>query len=259
MEKWLSVYTDRFEEYAARMIFATRREKSPLFLKLDHTRQVFAMTREISADIPPDLHRPAFLAALYHDVGRFEQYERYGTFKDAISCNHALLGIKIIKSEGFFDEGPSREKKLALTAIALHNRFCLPPKLEADACLVSKVVRDADKLDILRVMHEHLNAPGPYNPTVVLNLPDNPELYSEEVMAAAMSSSLASYADLKSVNDFRVLLGTWLYEMSFPQSRRLYVSQGYAKSLIAALPKNGPYAQAREKLLADIAERENGI
>lgn len=40
--------------------------------------------------------------------------------------------------------------------------------------LAANVVRDADKLDILRVMDEHLSGPGPYNPTVVLQLPNEP-------------------------------------------------------------------------------------
>jgi hypothetical protein len=34
--------------------------------------------------------------ALFHDVGRFEQYRRYSTFRDDISVNHATLGVRVL-------------------------------------------------------------------------------------------------------------------------------------------------------------------
>ena len=41
--------------------------------------------------------RIAEAVALLHDVGRFEQYKRYGTFNDRKSVNHAALGVEIMK------------------------------------------------------------------------------------------------------------------------------------------------------------------
>jgi len=35
--------------------------------------------------------------ALFHDIGRFEQFRTYGTFNDKKLGNHATLGLKVLK------------------------------------------------------------------------------------------------------------------------------------------------------------------
>jgi len=35
--------------------------------------------------------------ALFHDIGRFEQYEKYNTFNDNISIDHGKLGCDIVR------------------------------------------------------------------------------------------------------------------------------------------------------------------
>lgn len=37
------------------------------------------------------------MIGLFHDVGRFYQFTVYRTFNDALSENHAKLGLKVIK------------------------------------------------------------------------------------------------------------------------------------------------------------------
>ena len=120
------------------------------------------------------------------------------------------------------------------------------PELTATA---AHVVRDADKLDILRVMDEHLSGPGPYNPTVVLSLPDTPGVYSEAVLRAAREGRVAAYADLCSVNDFRLLLGTWFFDLHFASSRRKFIADGHAQNLLHRMPDGVPQAGARDCLL----------
>ena len=42
-------------------------------------------------------------AALLHDAGRFQQYAEYKTFSDALSEDHAELGVKVIQNSGLLD------------------------------------------------------------------------------------------------------------------------------------------------------------
>ena len=118
-----------------------------------------------------------------------------------------------------------------MAAVGLHNRFALPPHTPQRVALVTNVVRDADKLDILRVMDEQLSAPGPYNPTVVLQQPDDPTIASETVMRAVREGRVASYADLRCVNDFRLLLGTWFFDLHFAASRKKFLEDGHAENM----------------------------
>ena len=240
-----------FAAYAARERAKEQGDPAPMDLKLRHTMAVLGNARRIAASegFGVALTRACLLAALYHDVARFEQYLRYHTFKDRESCNHGQLGVKILKREARLAGEDAATRKIVLAAVGLHNRFALPAHLPRETELAAHVVRDADKLDILRIMDEHLGGPGPYSPTVVLNLPDDPALAGEAVLRAARAGQVAAYADLRSVNDFRVLLGTWFFDMHFEASRRQFVENGHARRLLDGLPQNATYGPVRAAML----------
>lgn len=240
-----------FAAYAARQYALCTGDDGPMRLKERHTGAVLGYARRIVLEerFAPSIARACLLAALYHDVARFAQYLRYGTFRDRDSRNHGLWGATILKREGRLAGEDETVRRLVLAAVALHNRYALPAALPAEMTRVAYVVRDADKLDILRVMDEHLSGPRPYCPTVVLNLPDAADVVSEKVLDDAMRGRVAAYADLRSVNDFRVLLGTWLDDMHFACSRGLFAGSPHVVRLIEGLPQEGPYAAVRALLL----------
>jgi putative nucleotidyltransferase with HDIG domain len=66
---------------------------------------------------------------LFHDVGRFRQYETYKTFDDSISVNHATLGAKVLLENNVLQRLPKQEQDLILRGVTLHNVFSLPEKL----------------------------------------------------------------------------------------------------------------------------------
>ncbi|MDE7240816.1 HD domain-containing protein [Desulfovibrio sp.] len=245
-----------FFDYARRERALETGDVTPIDLKIRHSREVLATARAIAAesDMPPAQRRACLLAALYHDVARFEQYRRYRTFRDRESCNHGLEGVRILKREGRLDGEPAALRRRVLAGVGLHNRFALPERLPEEIAEVTHVVRDADKLDILRIMHENLCGPEPYHPTVVLGLPDDPDLVSGAVLRAAREGRVASYADLSSVNDLRVLLGTWLFDMHFPASRRQFAGAGHARELLESLPQDENYGDIRKALLDRLAQ-----
>jgi len=65
-------------------------------LKEEHSQRVRQEIIMISKAL--DLLEQDILIAevlgLFHDIGRFYQYQRYGTFRDDLSENHAELGVK---------------------------------------------------------------------------------------------------------------------------------------------------------------------
>ncbi|MDR3088727.1 MAG: HD domain-containing protein [Desulfobulbaceae bacterium] len=239
-----------FADYAAAKTAEAGADAAPLRLKTEHTRRVLANAWELvtAEGFPPRLARAALLAALYHDVGRFEQYLRHRTFNDRDSGNHGILGARVLRHEGCLQG--EVDKNMIGAAVALHNRFALPRRLPADLRRITLVVRDADKLDIVRLMDEQLNSRADCASTVVFGLPDDPNLASARVIEAALAGRVASYADLRSVGDFRLLLATWVFDMNFATSRRRFIVDGHARRLVAALPDDSPQAPARAALLA---------
>lgn len=251
----ISSHESWFAGYAERQYALCAGDAGPMRLKERHTRAVLEYARRMARaeGFAPHIVRACLLAALYHDVARFAQYLRYGTFRDRDSRNHGLWGAAILKREGRLAQEEGTVRRLVLTAVALHNRYALPVSLPDDMACVARTVRDADKLDILRVMDEHLSGPRPYCPTVVLSLPDVEDRVSEKVLEDALRGRVAAYADLRSVNDFRVLLGTWLDGMHFACSRRLFAESPHAQRLLEGLPQQGPYAAVRACLLERLA------
>ena len=92
----------------------------------------------------------ATLIGLLHDIARFEQMKRYGTFRDAISVDHGDLGAEILKENNFIRNFVEDDKydDIILTAIRNHNKYKIEDDLDDEKLLQAKIIRDADKLDI---------------------------------------------------------------------------------------------------------------
>lgn len=251
----ISEHESWFAEYVERERAKEQGDTSPIDLKIRHTYRVLENASHIveGEGFPLHLRRACLLAALYHDVARFEQYLQYHTFRDKDSFNHGRQGVVILKRENRLENEVPPIPHIVLAAVGLHNCFALPRNLPDAIRKATCVVRDADKLDILRIMDKHLSGAKPYNPTVVLRLPDAPDLVSSQVVNAVLENRVASYSDLKSVNDFRLLLGTWFHEMHFANSREQFLADGHARHLIEGIPDTDLYGPAKSHLLALLA------
>ena len=247
----ISAYESFFLHYADDECASCPRAPSPMRLKLEHTMRVLAYTRIIAREegLAPLAARACLLAALLHDIVRFEQYRIWGTFRDQASCDHAALGEELLRGGCVLDGEPDI-RGCVLAAVGAHNRRDLPQGMAPLARLAAGVVRDADRIDIMRVIRDHLDGRTSGTPDVVVPFPDDPALFSPEVIRSVLEKRACSYAELKSANDFRLLAAGWFYLMGCPASRRICAGEGCATALIEGLP--APYAEARDQLLSDI-------
>jgi len=242
-------YTDSFKDVP---------DAAPLRLKVEHTFKVYEHAKFIVSSlkdsITPEIGRAAVLAALYHDCGRFPQFSKYRTFLDAKSVNHAVLSFQTMRDRDFLLEETSRVRKLAQCAVLLHNRHSLSPMLESDARFVTDVVRDADKLDIFRIMVGHLTSALPERDAVLLHVKDEPECWSSNIAEDVLAGRISSYSDLCYVNDFRLLLGAWMYELRFDATKKALAESGLMAEVLSQLPKDEALRPAVEKLKAMLEE-----
>jgi HD superfamily phosphodiesterase len=127
-------------------------------MKETHTARVCLVLRRLGRrmNLPPRDLELGEIMALLHDVGRFRQYARYRTFRDQDSENHATLGVRVINRHGLLSELNPLEKRHVTRAIAHHNSARVQPIEDAQSLFFLKLLRDADKLDIWRVMIGHL-------------------------------------------------------------------------------------------------------
>lgn len=135
-------------------------------LKVSHTYRVAQICDKLARSLgmcEPDVDL-AWLCGLLHDVGRFEQIRRYNTFMDSKSESHALLGAKVLfENEQLGHTIPGKagsirnyvldtsEDELLYQAVALHSCYQLPDNLDARTRHFCELLRDADKIDILKV------------------------------------------------------------------------------------------------------------
>lgn len=215
-------------------------------LKEEHTRQVCAIMARLTASLAlPEADRlVAEAVALFHDLGRFEQYRRYRTFKDATSTNHALLGARILAEQGVLEPLAPEERRLIGEAVALHNVFRLPPDLDERSLLHLKLIRDADKLDIWRVFCDYYAQPPAERPSAVgLGFAELPECMAE-VVEAVVRGELVNLAVLRTLNDFKLLQLSWVYDLNFGESGRLFLERNYLARLAATLPADAGVREA---------------
>lgn len=123
-------------------------------LKIEHTDYVVQAADQIakSLQLSDRQKQLAHVAALFHDIGRFEQVRRYHTFFDSKSVDHAELGASILEEEKILEDSFTlEEQKQIIQAVRVHSRLSIPSEDLGWQKILDQIVRDADKIDIFRV------------------------------------------------------------------------------------------------------------
>ncbi len=233
MQKW-------FTEYCRSFYSDDPADQRNIVLKEEHTANVCRNMDEIaeSLSLPPEDRSLAAAVALFHDVGRFPQYRRYRTFRDSISTNHAALGAKVLIENNVLNAASDRDRNIVVRSVALHNVFSLPKRLDEETRLFTRMVRDADKLDIWSIFIDYFAAPEEERAgAAALGLPDTPA-YSAAVLDALLRREMVDLSLLATLNDFRLLQLAWIFDLNFPRSFAILRERAYIDRLAAFLPED---------------------
>ena len=228
-----------------------------LDLKEEHTSRVCAAMDRITAalGLAEEFCRLARLTALFHDLGRFPQYQRYRTFRDRDSDNHAKLSIRELNRHQVLHSLNRAERQLICRAIIFHNRLTLPMQLDAETLLLSRLIRDADKVDILRVMAEEYRKPDDQrNPVVTLGLGEDCGV-REEVYDQLFAGRIMNYLSLRNNNEFKVLQMSWVFDINFRPTFEILQERDDIGAIAATLPDTPRQRQALELIKATINRR----
>ncbi len=192
----------------------------------------------------------AYVTALFHDIGRFEQLRRYGTFVDYQSVDHADLGVQILKEEGLLDGFGDEEKERILTAIALHNKYELP-MLDEKTLLLARMIRDADKCDIFRVFASKDLTSA--TSTTLSSVQD--EVVSAEIERMLFEHRCVEKEKRKTGLDVWMTFLGFFFDMNFSETIRIAKKQGYYRQ-----PFDGvAFTRAQEQIDRILAEVERYI
>jgi wyosine [tRNA(Phe)-imidazoG37] synthetase (radical SAM superfamily)/DNA-binding transcriptional ArsR family regulator len=221
--------------------FATRREGSPpVALKRDHSQRVAENARTIAAAMgwPEEEQRLAEGSGWLHDVGRFPQFARYGSFADKATVDHGSEGRRVLEGEALVWPARQDEREALLEAVACHNRKegDLPQGREPDRERLLKLLRDADKLDILEVILHALARDGFQHLPAMLPGGGTRRQVSRAVLEEMRRSRSVSIARVKTLGDFLLLVAAWFYDFNTAPARRLAQQREVLSRLRQALP-----------------------
>ena len=206
-------------------------------LKIDHTYRVAGLCEDIAQTVPGVDVDIAWLSGMLHDIGRFEQVRRYNTFTDSKSVDHAAFGADLLFADGLLDSfgGYDKECKTVLeTAIRNHNKFRIEEGLSDMDIAYCQILRDADKIDILRVNYE--------TPIEDIYNVSSEELMDAEVTEEVKQGFREKHAIPREVRktpvDLLVSHISMVYELVYPISRKIIREQGYLKKTMEFESRN---------------------
>ncbi len=231
-------------------------------LKVDHSLRVASLCDRIadSLGMQGQAKELAWLLGMLHDIGRFEQLRRYGTFRDGLSVDHAALGADLLFKEGLLQrfitaDAAAQEYQILEKAIRLHNAYLLPEDLTDTEYRYVTLLRDADKVDILRV---NIETPR----QAIYDVPD--KVFLEAAITPSVYENILQCRNLdrqtmKTPMD--LILGhiSFLFGLVYKESVRQVEEQGYLATLLQ-LESHNPttrekFVKIREVVAAYIAQR----
>lgn len=119
--------------------------------KIEHSIRVMNISKELSTKIglKEEQVELATLIGLLHDIARFEQFTQFQTYVDLNSFDHGDYGVGILEKDIRKYIKTNKYDEIIKKAIKNHNKFEIEQGLTDEELLFAKIIRDADKIDII--------------------------------------------------------------------------------------------------------------
>lgn len=250
---WFNKYFDSFK-YDDKII------NSNLTSKKLHTLRVCKNIKFLSKslNLSSSEIRIAEVIALFHDIGRFEQFAKYQTFKDGISIDHAKLGLTILNNYEVLKDLSTEDKTFILVAIGYHNKYSLPNNLSEKNLLFCKLIRDADKLDIYNMLIDSYENPELYENEAFEDFIDTNE-YQISFVECIINKKKVIYNNVKTKADIKLLRISWIYDINFNESLKIIESNKYIDRIIRFLPQDDNIARLHKHINAYMQDKMNNL
>jgi HD superfamily phosphohydrolase YqeK len=243
-----------FLQYVKEFLGEKGKPDSLIRMKLIHSRKAAEICRSLAEELgwSSEDNITASALGLLHDVGRFSQFAEYGTFADADSLDHGERGRIVIKESGVLSSCSATNQDQILNGILFHNRRTIPSDADPESLPFVKLVRDADKLDIYRIIRERIatnnlgnhlkealwiRAEGPANPLA---------------LAEIRNRQTVSFENILTVADFTLMQMSWVFDINYPPARQRISEDGVLNLLASTLPEEKEVFEISEFILKQV-------
>lgn len=163
---------------------------------------------------------------LLHDIGRFHQLEKYNSFCDK-KIDHADYGAKILFEDNLilnYDINKC-DYKIVKKAIRNHNKYQIEDGLNERELFFAKLVRDADKIDILNA----------FSSIRVLEICECDEEISPSVREEFFNNITVRNVNVKNKNDKIISMLAFLFDINFEVSYRIIKEEDFINKFYDAI------------------------
>lgn len=181
-------------------------------LKYKHTYRVVFKCEQIAKSLSlskKDIEL-AKIIGLFHDIGRFPQYQKYNSFSDR-NIDHAILGVQVLKEHNVLEN--HKDKDLILKAVLNHSGYQIEKGLSDREVLFCNLIRDADKLDIWELLIEGKNEAVQYD-----------GYYEKEAIETLLSGKPLEIIKYSRKMDRSLVYLGMFFDLNFPYSKE-YVTK----------------------------------
>lgn len=229
---------DWFKSYARPFSRGDEAGRKNWALKYSHSLRVrrIALGLGRNLGLARDDLRLLEIASLLHDVGRFPQFHRHRTLADTRSEDHGALGARILKEEDVLAVLAAPLRKIILRAIYLHNKVRLSRREDRTVLHLTRIIRDADKLDNLNLISRYYSRPRRERiHAFELGLKEEPEI-AEQFYEDIRSGKTVSLKRLTTIGELKLLVAGWIHDINFPSSFRRIKKGKYLELLRKSYP-----------------------
>ena len=236
---------DEFDKYAMKYDMNERM----IAYKYNHSYRVVHQSEEIcrSLDLDNVERDLASLIALLHDIARFRQWTEYKSFKDRETFDHGDEAAKIL-----FDEGEIKnyncdkeDYDIIRKAIVNHNKFVIENGLNERELLHAKIIRDADKLDILYA----------FSTWRLLDITNDDSAISDEIRKQFFEHKPVDRKYMKTVNDGVLDILSFVFDLNYDYSFERVYEEGYVDKIYGELKNKEIFKEYYEELIKFLKKR----
>lgn len=184
---------------------------------------------------------------LLHDIGRFEQNRLYNSFKDS-EMDHGDYGVKVLQETNFLDKLNINklDYEVIYKSIKNHNKFKIEDGLTERELLFAKLIRDADKLDILYALG---------NKNIKGILKQDEENISKKLEQDFFRNIPAKKEDIQNLNDTLILTLCYIYDINFKATYQIIKENNYYNKIYQRINRKDIFEKYIEYTNKYIKER----
>lgn len=211
--------------------------------KIYHSLRVMEVSKKIAENLNLTKEQIdlATLIGLLHDIARFEQRKRYGTYYDKKSVDHGDLAVELLEENNFIRTFIETDKydEIIKVAIKNHNKYEIEP-LEGETLLQAKIIKDADKIDILyQLAHQFAKDK---------NAIENSEISEDYIKQLKQEKCIFRNADESAIDEL-VLITSFIYDIHFDSSLKLIREENYIGKMFEQFEFNEKTKKQVEEIL----------